>query len=220
MSSEEGERELARFIRLDEATPEDYRLITAQFNRVASPDQQADRMLNLLRMQRGVDLAQECDLYEHALQTATRAHRDGADEELTVVALLHDVGELVTPTSHGEISAGMLRPYISPQNWWILMHHEIFQFAYYSEAAGCGSAGEKARAIFEASPHFEACKRFCERYDQMAFDPDYESLPLEFFEPMVRRIVSRDPFAHPDHQKEDITRAKRSMTSAYPDSGL
>ena len=43
-------------------------------------------------------------------------------------------------------------------------------------------------------PHFDDCERFCERWDQCAFDPDYPNLPLEHFEPMVRRIFAREPF--------------------------
>ena len=77
-------------------------------------------------------------------------------------------------------------------------------------------AGVEARAIFEDSPHYEACKYFCEHYDQTSFDPDYDTLPLETFEPMVYRIMSREPFAHPDHALEDISRAKATMNLAYP----
>ena len=36
---------------------------------------------------------------------------------------------------------------------------------------------------------------FLHRWDQAAFDPAYESLPLEFFEPMVRRVFAREPFS-------------------------
>ena len=47
------------------------------------------------------------------------------------------------------------------------------------------------RDTFRSSPHFDACAEFCEKYDQAAFDPDYESEPLEFFEPMLRRVMAR-----------------------------
>jgi hypothetical protein len=37
--------------------------------------------------------------------------------------------------------------------------------------------------------------RFCGEYDQMAFDPDYPTATMEFFEPMVRRLFAREPWA-------------------------
>ena len=47
------------------------------------------------------------------------------------------------------------------------------------------------RDRFKDSPHFQRCAEFCHKYDQAAFDPDYESEPLEFFEPMVERVFAR-----------------------------
>lgn len=38
---------------------------------------------------------------------------------------------------------------------------------------------------------FDACAEFCELYDQAAFEPDYETLPLDHFEPMVRRVFAQ-----------------------------
>ena len=43
-------------------------------------------------------------------------------------------------------------------------------------------------------PCFEKTALFCERWDQTAFDPAYDTLPLDHFEPMVRRIFAREPF--------------------------
>ena len=34
-----------------------------------------------------------------------------------------------------------------------------------------------------------------EKYDQNSFDPKYESLPLEFFKPIVKKIFSRKPYS-------------------------
>ena len=86
-----------------------------------------DRVLKMLKdSSDGVFIGNKVDLLEHGLQTATRAHRDGANEETVVVALLHDIGEVLCPSNHGEVAAGLLRPYISPENHWILLHHEVF----------------------------------------------------------------------------------------------
>jgi predicted HD phosphohydrolase len=117
----------------------------------------------MLTDQKGLALGCQVDLFEHALQTATRCYNDVIartkaetpeqkaaltpagltvdDEELVVVALLHDIGETLSPINHGEVAAGILRPFISPRNYWILMHHEIFQLYYYGEAAGALGSG-------------------------------------------------------------------------------
>ena len=50
---------------------------------------------------------------------------------------------------------------------------------------------QNARDAFKDHKHYEACREFCEKYDQSAFDPEYKSEPLEFFEPMVRRVMAR-----------------------------
>ena len=45
------------------------------------------------------------------------------------------------------------------------------------------------RDKFKDHEYFDDCKEFCEKYDQNSFDPDYESLPLDFFIPMVERVL-------------------------------
>ena len=46
------------------------------------------------------------------------------------------------------------------------------------------------REQFRGHEHFEETARFCEIYDQTAFDEAYDSAPLDFFEPMVRRTFA------------------------------
>ncbi|NCX84621.1 MAG: peptidase, partial [Rhodobacteraceae bacterium] len=41
---------------------------------------------------------------------------------------------------------------------------------------------------------FDTCAKFCERWDQSSFDPDYPTKPLEYFEPMVREVFSRKAY--------------------------
>jgi len=148
------------------------------------------RVLQLLNNLKGdqFKLGAKVDLYEHSLQSATRALRDGADEETVVCALLHDAGELLSPSNHGEIPAAILRPYISPENYWILAHHEIFQGYYYLHHIG---GNRNTRDIYRNHPNYDRTVYFCEKYDQASFDPAYQSLPLEAFEPMVCNIFSR-----------------------------
>ncbi|KAK3281930.1 hypothetical protein CYMTET_10309 [Cymbomonas tetramitiformis] len=202
---------------LKEATPEEWKVGIQQFNKVASSSQQAIRMLDMLRVQKGTNIGALVDLYEHGLQTATRAYRDGANEETIVVALLHDVGELITPISHGEIAGSILRPYISQQNYWILMHHEIFQAYYYGDAAGA-TVDKNARDDFKDHEFYEECIKFCEKWDQAAFDPEYDTLPLEFFEPMVHRVLARRPYTDPELLNDPINVAKSKIAGGYPEA--
>jgi len=172
----------------------------------------------MLKGQRGCFIGNEVDMLEHALQTASRAHQDGADEETVVCALFHDIGEMLTPNNHGEIAGAMLRPYISPKNYWILSHHEVFQAYYYQDAADLPDKDSRDR--FKASPHYEACVHFCEEWDQSSFDPDYESLPLEFFAPMVHRLFRRRPWGQPGHTEDELTAAKMAIAGGYPEDYL
>jgi len=124
---------------------------------------------------------------EHSLQTATRAHRDGRDEEYVVCALMHDVGDLMGPANHAEVGAVIMKPYVSEANWWMMDKHGIFQGYYFFHYFGLD---RDMREQFRGHPQFEATAQFCHRYDQSSFDPDYDTMPLEAFEPMLRRVVA------------------------------
>lgn len=126
--------------------------------------------------------------YQHCLQSATLAYEDGADEELVIAALIHDVGDILSPYNHGELAAAILKPYVSEKTRWIVEHHCVFQGFYYNHHLG----GDRlAREKYKDSPYYEDCIYFCHNYDQNAFDPDYPSKPLEFFESMLRRVFSK-----------------------------
>ena len=125
---------------------------------------------------------------EHSLQTATRAHRDGRDEEYVVCALLHDIGDLMGPAQHAEIGAAIMKPYVSEANHWMMDKHGIFQGYYFFHHIGLD---RDMREQYRGHPHFEHCAQFCHLFDQNSFDPAYESMPLEAFEPMLRRVVAR-----------------------------
>lgn len=125
--------------------------------------------------------------YQHCLQSATRAFEDGAEEEIVVAALIHDIGDILSPYNHGELAAAMVRPYVSEKTRWIIEHHCVFQGYYYNHHLG---GDRNAREKYKDSPYYEDCKYFCHTYDQAAFDPDYPSKPLDFFEPMLRRVFS------------------------------
>jgi len=124
----------------------------------------------------------------HSLQTATRALRDGADDELIVAALIHDVGDDLAPYNHSEIAAGIIRPYVRPEVAWIVAQHGLFQTYYYAHHSG---RDRNARDKFRDHPWYQACRDFCANWDQSSFDPGYSSETLNAFEPRVREIFSR-----------------------------
>lgn len=127
----------------------------------------------------------------HSLQSATRAHRAGESEEMVIAALLHDIGDDLAPHAHSELAAAVLRPYVTDKTYWIVKHHGLFQMYYYAHHLG---GDRDARDRFRDHPWYDDTVAFCENYDQNCFDPDYENLSLEFFEPMLRRVLSEVRF--------------------------
>ena len=178
------------FTRMADGTREDYELLDHLEEEFAAGT--ADRVLAHLRDLSGSLSGYQVDRLEHSLQTATRAYRDGAEEEIVVAALLHDIDDLLAPHSHGELSALLLRPYVTERTHWIVRHHGVFQYYYYAHHLG---GDRNARDKYRDHPWYQDAVDFCHRWDQSAFDPDYDSLPLEFFEPMVRRVFAREPFS-------------------------
>lgn len=126
--------------------------------------------------------------YEHSIQTATRAYRNGEDDEMVVGALLHDIGDLLAPYNHGEMASAILKPYVSEKVCWIVKHHSIFQKYYCAHYMG---GDRNARDQYRNSPYYQATIDFCANYDQNSFDPNYDSLPIEFFEPIVRKVFAK-----------------------------
>jgi predicted HD phosphohydrolase len=171
-----------------DGTADDYRRLDAGLR--AEHTRLADRVLDLLRGLEGHNPGYLIDRYQHSLQTATRALRDGADEETVVAALVHDVGDLHAPENHSAFAAAILRPYVADDTYWMILHHGLFQGYYYVHHFG---GDRNARERFRDHPAYRKTVAFCARWDQCSFDPDYDTLPLETFEPMVRRLFAREP---------------------------
>jgi predicted HD phosphohydrolase len=146
-----------------------------------------DRVLTHLKLLDGDYGGFPVDRLQHSLQTATRAHRAGENEEYVVAALLHDIGDTLGSFNHPDIAAAILKPFVDPKTLWIVEQHGIFQGYYFFEYLGLD---RDLREKFRGHEHFEDTARFCELYDQAAFDPAYDSAPLDFFEPMVRRVMA------------------------------
>jgi predicted HD phosphohydrolase len=124
----------------------------------------------------------------HSLQAATRALRAGADDELIVAALIHDIGDDLAPYNHSQIAAAIIRPYVRPEVTWIVEQHGLFQTYYFAHHSG---GDRHARDKFRDHPWYQACKDFCADWDQCSFDPRYPTEPLSTFEPRLREIFSR-----------------------------
>ncbi|MCB1251292.1 MAG: phosphohydrolase [Acidimicrobiales bacterium] len=174
------------FTRMDEGSPDDFAVLARvhEQNIAKLPD-----LLIGLLSDLSADEAYPVDRLTHSLQSATRALRDGRDEEYVVCALLHDIGESLGPFNHGEVIAAILEPFVSEANHWMLQHHPVFQVYFYGTKIG---ADPNARDQYRDSPHFERTAEFCARYDEVSFDPDYDNEPMSTFEPMVRRVLHKD----------------------------
>ena len=175
----------AKFHAMTEGTLEDWQAI----GRAAAPHrgEHVDRILAHLRLLEGDHGGFAVDRLEHSLQTASRAHRDGRDEEYVVCALLHDIGDILMPADHAELGACILKPYVSEANHWMLEKHGVFQGYYFFHHLGLD---RDMREQFRGHQWFDDCAEFCHEYDQAAFDPGYDTLPLGHFEPLVRQVMS------------------------------
>ena len=177
-----------KFTEMKHGTKEDYDLLSKYEEGFV--EGLSDRILQFLKNLDGSLDGYQITRLEHSLQTATRAAKDGADEEI-VAALLHDIGDGLAVFNHSQFAASILRPYVSEKVYWIVKHHGVFQNYYYAHHIG---KDRNARDRYKDSPYYQATVDFCEKWDQASFDPNYESFPLEYFEPMVKRI-----FAKPIH---------------------
>ena len=176
----------AGFKSMDTSSQEDWDIIAthaAVFNKGA-----ATRVLDHLQLLEGDAGGFIVDRLTHSLQTATRAHKDGRDEEYVVAALLHDMGDMLCSTNHPDLAAAVLKPYVSEDIHWMVEHHGIFQGYYFFHRLGLD---KDMREQYRGHPHFELTAEFCEKYDQTAFDPNYESMSLEDFRPMVERVFEK-----------------------------
>ena len=177
-----------KFTEMKQGSKEDYELLSKFEKEYAEklPDRILEALLNLGDSMEGYQVSR----LEHSLQSATRAERDGANEEMIVATLLHDIGDSLAPFNHSQLVASVLRPYVSEKVYWIMLHHGLFQEYYYAHHMG---RDRNARDKFKDHQYYQDAVDFCENWDQKSFDPDYDSLPLEHFEPMVRKLFSKEP---------------------------
>lgn len=174
------------FTRMQDASAEDYAIVGSHALEFMAG--LPDRVLRHLELLAGDTGGYAVDRLTHSLQSATRAHRDGRDEEYVVCALIHDIGDTLASYNHADLAATMLQPFVSEKNHWIIKHHGIFQGYYFFHHLGLD---RNMRDRFKDNPYFRDCAEFCAKYDQNSFDPGYDTMTLEEFEPMVRSVFAR-----------------------------
>jgi predicted HD phosphohydrolase len=175
---------------MDEGDAADFRLVADLFDASRCVTGHVDALFDQLKTLLGDPIGYRVDRFEHSLQSATRALRDGRSEEYVAAALFHDIGDTLAPHNHGGIAAAILQPYVSDEIHFIVSHHAVFQGHYYWHLDGRGRDRE-ARERYRGHPHFEATAEFCAKYDQCSFDPDYPTLPLRAFDALVRRVFAK-----------------------------
>ena len=178
------------FTEMKKGTKEDYLFLDKHEKDFANKT--AERILkfmsNLTETLEGYQISR----LEHSLQSATRAYKNKESEEMVVATLLHDIGDELAPMNHSEYAAAILKPYVSEKTHWIIEKHGEFQMYYYAHHLG---GNRNKRDEYKDHKYYQATIDFCEKYDQSSFDPNYKSLPLEFFRPMVKKIFSRKPYS-------------------------
>ena len=177
--------EQTNFSAMRDATREDYRIIGKHSLEFFAG--LPDRILAHLSLLAGDTGGYAVDRLTHSLQTATRAQRDGRDDEYVVCALLHDIGDTLASANHSELAAVILEPFVSEKNHWIVEQHAIFQGYYFFHHF---ELDRNMRDRFREHEYWRDCAEFCEKYDQNSFDPDYDTLPLEAFEPTLRAVFA------------------------------
>jgi len=186
MTDEALMEQSAKFHTMTEGTQDDWDIImshNAPFARNGGA-----RVLDHLRLLDGDFGGFAVDRLTHSRQTATRAHRDGRSEEYVVMALLHDIGDTLGAYNHPDVAAAILKPFVSEENLWITQHHGIFQGYNFFHYIGLN---RDMREQFKGHEHYQATADFIEKYDCPAFDPNYDSAPLSFFEPMVMKLFEK-----------------------------
>ena len=83
----------------------------------------------------------------------------------------------------------------------------LCQAYYYGDAM---NIDKNLRERFRSSPYFEACENFCEKWDETSFDPNYSSLPLSHFEPMLLRLLEKKIYSAQD-LNDPLNAAKKDL---------
>lgn len=183
--------EKVKFKSIDQMKPEDWKLISSF--ETEEHKHMPELVIKHLQLLGHGEQPYQIDRLQHSLQTATRAMRDGADDEMVLAALVHDIGDTLALYNHAELAGALIKPYVSEKTHWIVLNHDVFQGFYYWENLGLN---KNARDKFRGHPWFDECDKFCREWDCPSFDPDYDTLSLESFTPLIEKVFSRKPYSY------------------------
>ncbi len=182
--------EKVKFKQMKDGTKEDYLLLDSHEKKFAKKT--PERILKYLSGLTSTLEGYQVSRLEHSLQSATRALHDKANDEMIVATLLHDIGDELAPLNHSEYAGAVLKPYVSERTHWIIEKHGEFQMYYYAHHLG---KNKNQRDKYKDHKYYNDAVYFCEKWDQASFDPEYKSMSLKDFAPMVKRIFSRKPYS-------------------------
>lgn len=183
------ENKTVSFTSMKAGTVEDFEIIAANDEQTAK--ELPDRLIAHLQEMAKDDGAYRISRLEHVLQCATRAHRDNADDDWVIAALLHDLGDVLAPFTHGQVAGEILRPFVREEVAWVVSHHGTFQM-FYNKSLAEDLRGSREK--FKDHPYYQSAINFCEIWDQCSFDPTYDSEELNSFVPLIKRVFARKPF--------------------------
>jgi len=188
--ADSGEVKRANFRSFEESTKADWDIILGRIGETQA--MVPANIVQQLKLLSDDEAGYPVTRLEHCLQTATRAERDGRDEEYVLCALLHDIGDALSPYNHEQIAAAILKPFVSEANHFMVLHHGIFQGFYFWHHIGMN---KDAREAYRSSPYFDYTAEFCAKYDGISFDKDYRSEPLEHYVPLINSFFGSRDFA-------------------------
>ena len=183
--------EKVKFTQMKDGTKDDYLLLDKHEKKYIEGT--ADRIIKFMSGLNDTLEGYKITRLEHSLQTATRALNDKASDEMVVAALLHDIGDELAPLNHSEYAAAVLKPYVSEKTSWIVEKHGEFQMYYYAHHLG---GNRNQREKYKGHKYYQDTLDFCEKWDQKSFDPNFKSLTLKSFEPLIQKIFSRKPYSN------------------------
>ena len=129
------------------------------------------------------------DNLTHCLQTAARAERAGANEEVVVAALLHDVAAPFALFNHAGVAAEIVAPHLPPYATAIVRTHQDFQGRYYFQHFG-GPTDQYL--MHQEQPWFDLAVAFSDEWDQCSFDPDFATPPLSEYESLIEKYFAAE----------------------------
>jgi predicted HD phosphohydrolase len=176
------------FTRMDQSTADQWAVIGVETSQ--NMYRVADRVLGMLESLSDITDGFATDQLTHCLQTATLAERSGADDEVVVAALCHDIGKAVSVPNHPRIAAEILRPYVRDEVYKMILVHQDFQGRHYYQHFGGDPNARETHRDELAADEFALAEKFADEWDQIAFDPDYDTLPLSHFEDKVRKVFA------------------------------